>query len=302
MNGKKAGYIFAAVMMAVLCISIYISLKNNNTSDETIVIINSSIPVTSSDASQEETQQSVKITEKATENAKTTKVKSTSAKSSTEKKTSTVKQQTAEESEIQDEIVWIDINSADAEELMLLKGVGEEIAANIIAYREENGGFRNIEEIMNVSGIGEKKFEDICEYIYVENPSYDDEEEAEFVPEPEEIPDEEEITEAAEEIPAEQADDSVQDEMNADDEAEEATYETETEHVLTLEEVAPIDINTADKELLLLLPYVTDDIANKIIEMREELNGFKNTYELLLVEELEQKQVAEILEFVTVGQ
>ena len=53
----------------------------------------------------------------------------------------------------------ININSATKSELMSLSGIGEVKAQAIIAYREEQGGFKNIEEIMQISGIGEKTFE-----------------------------------------------------------------------------------------------------------------------------------------------
>ncbi len=60
----------------------------------------------------------------------------------------------------------ININTATAEELDKLDGVGEKIAQRIIQYREEYGAFEVIEDIMKVSGIGEKKFaamkDDIC--------------------------------------------------------------------------------------------------------------------------------------------
>ncbi len=53
----------------------------------------------------------------------------------------------------------VDINTADAVLLQTLNGIGEKKAALIIAYREENGSFQTIEEIMEVSGISEKTFE-----------------------------------------------------------------------------------------------------------------------------------------------
>ena len=61
----------------------------------------------------------------------------------------------------------ININTAAAEELLSLSGIGEGRAADIIAYRKENGDFSRIEDIMKVSGIGEKTFEEIKERITV---------------------------------------------------------------------------------------------------------------------------------------
>lgn len=53
----------------------------------------------------------------------------------------------------------ININTADAKELMKLSGVGETRAQAIIAYREKNGPFASIEDLKRVAGIGEKTFE-----------------------------------------------------------------------------------------------------------------------------------------------
>lgn len=59
----------------------------------------------------------------------------------------------------------ISINSATKEELQTLSGVGESKAIAIIKYREENGNFKSIEEVMNVSGIGNSLFEKIKDNI-----------------------------------------------------------------------------------------------------------------------------------------
>lgn len=64
------------------------------------------------------------------------------------------------------EKLMININTAGADELMRLKGVGEKTAEKIIEYRKQTP-FESIEDIMNVSGIGEKKFEDIKDMICV---------------------------------------------------------------------------------------------------------------------------------------
>lgn len=53
----------------------------------------------------------------------------------------------------------VNLNTATAEELMSLDGVGEATAEKILAYRQEHGSFSSIEEIKEVSGIGDKKFE-----------------------------------------------------------------------------------------------------------------------------------------------
>lgn len=59
----------------------------------------------------------------------------------------------------------ISINSAPIKELILLPGIGTALAERIIAYREEHGGFRTMEELMKVSGIGQVKYERIKEFI-----------------------------------------------------------------------------------------------------------------------------------------
>ena len=62
----------------------------------------------------------------------------------------------------------ININTADLSELDSLPGFGQVIAQKIIEYRQEHTKFNSIEELMNIKGIGEKKFNNVKDYIYVQ--------------------------------------------------------------------------------------------------------------------------------------
>ncbi|MDD6301944.1 MAG: ComEA family DNA-binding protein [Bacillales bacterium] len=64
-------------------------------------------------------------------------------------------------------IVKININTATVEELSSINGISTTIAESIVAYREINGDFQTLEQIMNVSGIGIKTYEKIRDYISI---------------------------------------------------------------------------------------------------------------------------------------
>jgi competence protein ComEA len=52
----------------------------------------------------------------------------------------------------------VNINTATADQLDGLPGIGAKMAARIIDYRQKNGGFKKLEDLMNIQGIGEKNF------------------------------------------------------------------------------------------------------------------------------------------------
>jgi len=55
-------------------------------------------------------------------------------------------------------VMPVNLNTATLEQLDELPGVGPKMAALIVAYRQKNGGFKKVEDLMNVRGIGEKSF------------------------------------------------------------------------------------------------------------------------------------------------
>ena len=65
------------------------------------------------------------------------------------------------------EVTLVDLNTAEAEELATLPGIGEGLAKRIVDYRTEHGPFEGPEGLMEVSGIGEKKLEELRDYITV---------------------------------------------------------------------------------------------------------------------------------------
>jgi competence protein ComEA len=61
----------------------------------------------------------------------------------------------------------VDINTASLQDLMTLPGIGETRAQDILTYRQQNGGFTQIEELMNINGIGQSTFEKLKIYITI---------------------------------------------------------------------------------------------------------------------------------------
>lgn len=62
--------------------------------------------------------------------------------------------------EVMQQTAMVNINTATADELSsMLKGIGEKRAAAIVAYREDNGPFKTVEQLQSVKGVGEKVLE-----------------------------------------------------------------------------------------------------------------------------------------------
>jgi competence ComEA-like helix-hairpin-helix protein len=70
--------------------------------------------------------------------------------------------------EIEKKTMLVNINEAEIEDLMRLKGIGKVLAQRIIDYRNSNGPFRDKERLKNVKGIGDALFENIKNDITVE--------------------------------------------------------------------------------------------------------------------------------------
>lgn len=64
----------------------------------------------------------------------------------------------------------VDLNAATAEELQEVPGIGPTLAGRIVAFREENGPFEKVDDLLNVQGIGTRSLERIRPHVTVKKP------------------------------------------------------------------------------------------------------------------------------------
>lgn len=67
-----------------------------------------------------------------------------------------------------DKLGKINLNTADKDLLMNISGIGEKLSQRIIEFRDNRGGFSDIEELRGIKGISEAKFNKIKDYLIVE--------------------------------------------------------------------------------------------------------------------------------------
>nr|WP_239493336.1 helix-hairpin-helix domain-containing protein [Luteitalea sp. TBR-22]BCS33309.1 hypothetical protein TBR22_A25360 [Luteitalea sp. TBR-22] len=65
----------------------------------------------------------------------------------------------------------VNVNTATAAQFEALPGIGPSMAQRIVSYREKNGPFKKLEDLMNVQGIGEKSFLKLRPYLSVGAPA-----------------------------------------------------------------------------------------------------------------------------------
>ncbi len=153
----------------------------------------------------------------------------------------------------------IELNTATAEELMCIDGIGEYTAYKIIEYANMYG-FYSVEDLLNVDGIGFAKLALISPYVYVN---------AAVLP--------------------------PQTEITVTYETETFTQYTKVSSETTIPRV---NINTCSKYNLMQLPGIDENLAAKIIEFRETIGGYLKLEELSLVEGMTNDKLSAIWNYI----
>lgn len=165
-----------------------------------------------------------------------------------------------------------DINTADFDMLCAVNGIGEVTANNILSYRQSIGGFKSMYDLLNVSGIGEKKLADLMRYFYVANDT---------------------VIKTTSQTTA-----SKNTQTSKTMTLSKNTYKTVKSTSAYVTRVRKmVNINKADAKELEESLLISREMAEEIVEVRGLISGYTNIRELLMVKDFTESLLVELDEY-----
>ena len=159
----------------------------------------------------------------------------------------------------------IDINKVTADELVQIDGVGEGLAGKIIALRTQKGRITDMEQLLEIHGIGQSTLDMLCRYLYVDSKDYSKASSA--------------TTQTKATTTASQTQTKT---------AAQTTSQTTAER-----QKRRVDINKADAAEIADALLIEREAADMIVWLREQMGGYSNTLEVLFLEEFDKRYDAE---------
>lgn len=165
----------------------------------------------------------------------------------------------------------ISLNYITHDELVCIKGIGDTIANKIIAYREQIGYFISRYQLLEIDGIGESRMNTIMQYTYIEN----------------------EDLNYGQEVSQNNYQEETKNVDNNSNNYSPENYPKDTDYY-------PLDLNTATFEELSNVPNLNEVLAQDIINLRQNIGQFSNTYELLYVDGISESTLTQLEEYIYV--
>ena len=192
-----------------------------------------------------------------------------------------------------------DINLVTAQQLMAIDGVGEITAGKILDYRNGVGVIRNMDQLLEIDGIGEITLEKLKKYLYVSPSDY-----AELTTRAEQTQTEKITTKSLASSTAATTTTkktTTQKTTNTKSTTTAATTTTTTTGTVTTAEphMKTVNINTADAQELAECLLIDIELAEDIVELRNNIWYFSNRLELLYVDGFTEEMLVERRPYIT---
>ena len=168
----------------------------------------------------------------------------------------------------------LDINKAELDELMQIDGVGEGTAEKIIALRSRKGKITDMEQLLEIYGIGQDRLDMLCGYLYVSEADYSKASTT---------------TAAASTAPVTTAGRATAATAEATSKTASAPSPTETQTTLAQAEKRRVNINEADAAEIADALQIDNEAAEKIVWLRERIHGYSNILEVLYLEDFDKR-------------
>ena len=282
---KAKKYGIYAVLATALLISAVISTMLRKNDSKRVIIYSDNNSGNSSEYEYSIKNKDHEGSDRTTNKAKTTKDKnSTSTKHTTSRtsktsKVKTSKTQTSRADETKVINFPIDINIVTYEELTAINGIGGGTAEAILAFRNRVGVITYMEQLLEISGIGESKLDLLKNYLYVDDADYS--------------PPEVTYVDLHTDVPEE--DTTIV--SNVTEPPEEPSSSADT--IPSIKERSPVNINEANKEELMECLLIDEELAIRILEIRDKLGGmYENSLQLLYVDGISKQMLSEMKEYV----
>lgn len=295
---------FLAAAVIIGAVAVHIALDRE--SPKAMIIYSDSSPVENiSEVDEPESKNSEKpkkttktsessTKEKTSKKTTTTKPKPTTTKKQTTTKTNTsrtTKTTTTKAPKPEPETTKaaefpIDVNKVTFDELLQISGIGEKTANDILQYRSDNGIIRNMDKLLEINGIGEGTLGTLKKYLYVA----DEDRESETLTS---APAETSSTETS------LSESTLPPETTAPETEPPTEAPTETEPPPP--ERQEVDLNSASAEELSEKLLIDIELANRIVDLRNEIGYFENYLELKYVDGMSDEILVEIRDYLKIS-